>query len=534
MVSASDYGTPAIGFSKQNPVHNRLGKWVLEHPWLAGMLSTSDAWVAAAERWSSSTRNWVIAIAAIALLQSALVLGHWAWLDEWQALQIAVQSPNQAALIANLAYEGHPPLWYWILRTAAQILPLLWVLPVTALAIGLVTQGLILFASPFTRSEKLLLALSEPILFEFNTVSRSLTLGCMLVVLCAALWKSRLTWLPIILLPACDFLFGAISIALLLMLWRKPNWSWSAACVWALAGLAAAFTMIPAPDIEPALAPGNPVEAFGQFLVQLGALLFPFQFQGFIPSWKGTSFFLIAPYAGPAFLWFAWRQFADARWARSLFYGFVGVSLATSMAVYTLSTRHLMLIALLLIVLEWILRLQRDRPTSRGFRLWLLAGAVGGVLTAAIALVVPFNTAHIAARDLERLGLLRERLIAFPQDNAHGIPALSGVLVENPSRNCRQSFVRWDTRINAETPLEMMHQLQALRARKGRSYILTNIDLYFVPATLAAPVYRSPRGYDGTRFWVYLIGRDYPRKPAPTTPCVAGLRPFRAIASIAP
>ena len=66
---------------------------------------------------------WLTAVFTVIALQAALVLNHRAWLDEWQALQLSLQSPGLAALLDNLRYEGHPPLWYLLLRGASAILP---------------------------------------------------------------------------------------------------------------------------------------------------------------------------------------------------------------------------------------------------------------------------------------------------------------------------------------------------------------------------------------------------------------------------
>lgn len=66
---------------------------------------------------------WAFAagVAAAAVLQVALIATHDYFVDEWQAVQIAVQSPDLAALLASLRFEGHPPLWYLLLRGLAAL-----------------------------------------------------------------------------------------------------------------------------------------------------------------------------------------------------------------------------------------------------------------------------------------------------------------------------------------------------------------------------------------------------------------------------
>ena len=91
--------------------------------------------------------GWPLAVGAVFFLQILLILHHQPFVDEWQALQIAVQSPDFSSLIANLRYEGHPLLWYLVLRAVSDIVGPHNALMVTSLGLALTTQGLILFAA---------------------------------------------------------------------------------------------------------------------------------------------------------------------------------------------------------------------------------------------------------------------------------------------------------------------------------------------------------------------------------------------------
>ncbi|MCB2089703.1 MAG: hypothetical protein KDD98_12870 [Sphingomonadaceae bacterium] len=508
---------------------NQLAQGILDHPLLARLLAGSESAYAIANRFLARAPIWAAAILFVFALQAALTLSHWPWLDEWQALQIALQSPDQAALFENLSYEGHPPLWYWMLQAMAQLVPTIWVLAAIALLLGLTTQALILFKAPFQRAERLALALTEFILFEFNTISRSLTLGVMLIILALVLWRSRLAWLPIILLPLCDFLFGVISGIFMLLRWRRTGWSWAGFVLWLASSAFAAYTVIPAADMTPAMASRGVLFEIGSFLARSGTLFLPFQFELFEPAWNGTAFFLLAPIFWIGFYWFAWRQFAGLPAMRLLLVGFVLLCAAFSVLVYPLSPRHLMLIAILLISLLWIARQDHGRKPNAAFRLWIGANALAGLATALFAFLVPFDTAHIAARDLDRMGLLESRLIAFPQDDAQGIPALTGKPVEHPGKPCLQSFVRWDSPVQSRSEEAVKASLEQIGKAKGRSHIVTNLDLDYLPASLAQKVYRSPRGINGLQYRVYLIARDQPIRPPPTALCIPGIKQIRAL-----
>ena len=69
-------------------------------------------------------RNWrfAIAVAACFGVVLAIRLGrHGLWRDELQGWTIVRSSATPWALLHNLRYEGHPPLWYLVLWLPAHI-----------------------------------------------------------------------------------------------------------------------------------------------------------------------------------------------------------------------------------------------------------------------------------------------------------------------------------------------------------------------------------------------------------------------------
>lgn len=82
---------------------------------------------------------WFASVLALFALQIALIVTHEPWLDEYQAVQLAVQSPDIGTLFDWLRYEGHPPLWYLILRGLAHCMEPLLTLKVAALMCAAIT-----------------------------------------------------------------------------------------------------------------------------------------------------------------------------------------------------------------------------------------------------------------------------------------------------------------------------------------------------------------------------------------------------------
>ena len=122
---------------------------------------------------------WVPCVCGVVVLQIALILHHEPFVDEWQALQIAVQSPDLASMLANLRYEGHPPLWYLLLRGLAMVVGPQAALPAASLIFALASQCLILFRAPFPRWLRLaLVVLRLLVLLLVATVFHHRLQGC--------------------------------------------------------------------------------------------------------------------------------------------------------------------------------------------------------------------------------------------------------------------------------------------------------------------------------------------------------------------
>lgn len=472
---------------------------------------------------------WVGAIFAVLALQCALIASHWPWFDEVQALLIALQSPGLPDLFANLRYEGHPALWYLFLRVLGLVLDPQWVLPVAVAIPALIAQACILFRAPFSRAERLLLASGEILLFEFFTISRSASLGVCLVIVAVTFWRKRGVWLAIAALPLCSFLFGIVSLVLIGLRAAERRLAWAGLALWAACSAFAAWTVRPEPDIVPALAPQGPILEAAQFALRLGGLLLPIQASGTTLQWDGDPPFALGIVLGIGFLALVWHVLRHARLQRGLLFGFILFLFGFSCLVYPLPIRHMMLIAVLLVALVW-LAAAGGKPVSDGFRLWLLGGSVCGLLVAAIGLTRPFDTAHLAVREIERRGLTGDPWMAFPDSRGPGVPInlLNGIEFERPEARCRQSFVRWNHRSSLRDPEDLVTYLRSEAHRRGRFYLVSQFALDAAPRDLAQPLASIPAGYNGVAYHLYAIAPDRPLSTAPVPRCAGPLRPLSA------
>jgi glycosyltransferase involved in cell wall biosynthesis len=117
-------------------------------------------------------------------------LHHEPWGDEVHSWNIAKASGNFLDLIANRRYEGHPPVWYTMMWTAAAFSHQLIVLQLTHWLIAAAVVWLVLFKSPFPFSTRALLPFGYYFLFEYGILSRNYAPGVLLAFcLCLALRK---------------------------------------------------------------------------------------------------------------------------------------------------------------------------------------------------------------------------------------------------------------------------------------------------------------------------------------------------------
>lgn len=458
-------------------------------------------------------------------LQAALVITHIPWLDEWQALQIAVQSPDLGALLDNLHYEGHPPLWYLLLRTATSIFGAGSALVVVQLPIAIGMQSLILFRSPFERVERLLIASSFFILFDFGTLSRSLSLGVLLVIAAIAFRRTRIGWVVIALLPMADFLFGVLSLICIAIRWRERTLWFPGMLLWLMCALFAAWTVVPAPDVVPAFHPSTPIHDLGVYLVRLSVLLVPLHVADGTLQWNNPLPIALAMAAGPLFLLFGDRMCRQIPLHRLLFHAMVATTLAISVAVYPLAIRHLSLIALLLILLKWRERDIGEVPDA-GFRIWLYAISACGLITAAVNLTQPFDTVYQAAAAIRKAGLIDAKWAAFPASRGQGVSAITGIEFARLPSGCTQSFMRWNLPDTIEQPADLDRALRAVAAHRGRFYLLSDLDLGKLHSDLLRQFAHIRPGYDGQSYNLYVVAPGLPERPGRLPRCLPARRPL--------
>ncbi len=139
------------------------------------------------------TARWVAAAAAVlyAAIVVVTIAHHEPWRDEVVPLSMARDADTLPDLAAALAFEGHPLLWYGLLRGAHAAVGEAWVLKALNAAFAVGAVSLWLLRAPLPLWLRCLFAFSTIPLYQYGVVSRSYALGMLLVFAFCALHPRR-------------------------------------------------------------------------------------------------------------------------------------------------------------------------------------------------------------------------------------------------------------------------------------------------------------------------------------------------------
>jgi len=209
-------------------------------------------------------QHWILLGGYVALIV-LLSFYHEMWRDEVRALSVAIDSPSWGAMLADLRHEGHPAVWYSILRAGYGVTHSNLVLPVAALAIAAAAAYVILRFAPFPLWLRALAVFGAFLGYELSVVARNYGIGVLLLMAGCVLFRER-ERRPLLLAFALALLantsvHAAIASAIMLALWltdlmdKKRRAGLTS--LWGLAGVAiviagiviAWLTARPTPDM---------------------------------------------------------------------------------------------------------------------------------------------------------------------------------------------------------------------------------------------------------------------------------------------
>ncbi|WP_179613637.1 hypothetical protein [Rhizobium leguminosarum] len=122
-------------------------------------------------------------------LASALCWSETVWRDEVRALSLALQGDNFADMLRQLHGEGHPALWYILLRAAYVVVGSPVVLKVVALVVAGAAAYLLVFRLKLPLPIMLLSLFGSFSIFEYAAMSRNYGISMLVTFLIVLIWE---------------------------------------------------------------------------------------------------------------------------------------------------------------------------------------------------------------------------------------------------------------------------------------------------------------------------------------------------------
>lgn len=147
---------------------------------------------------------------------------HVFWRDEVRAFSLALSGSNSIEMLRAVHGEGHPALWYLILRDAYDLFPSREVLPIAGAVIGIAAMALVIFLSPFRTIIVAAIMFSVYGAFEFVVMARNYGLSVLLMFGLAAVYQRvrNSLWFGLILAILCNTNVPSCLLAAAFLLFR--------------------------------------------------------------------------------------------------------------------------------------------------------------------------------------------------------------------------------------------------------------------------------------------------------------------------
>jgi hypothetical protein len=114
---------------------------------------------------------------------------HAVWRDEVRALSLALQGRNVFTMLVGIHGEGHPAVWYLLLRGAHALVAGPESLEVVSISVACAAVLLLLLRSPFSLPIIALFLLGHVSIFEYSVMARNYGISMLLLFLFAAIYE---------------------------------------------------------------------------------------------------------------------------------------------------------------------------------------------------------------------------------------------------------------------------------------------------------------------------------------------------------
>ena len=179
---------------------------------------------------SRATVLWCLVIfAAWAAVVAVAELHHEFWRDEVRALSLALDADSLLSIPATIHGEGHPALWYLLLRISYEIFGTKAVLPLLNLLIAAAAIIIFLWRAPFSLWWKALFVFSAIAIYEYSVMARNYSIAMLLMFIYTTVYtapRGSPLWLILILFFLTQtHVIAALLIPFYLFIWLSDWWS---------------------------------------------------------------------------------------------------------------------------------------------------------------------------------------------------------------------------------------------------------------------------------------------------------------------
>lgn len=421
---------------------------------------------------------------------------HLLWADELHAWGLTLGSGSLPALFHNLHYEGHPGLWHLLLWIPSRLSASPDGMRIVAFLLAAAILLLIGVASPFSRTEKILLLSNYFVVWEYTAMARNYGIGLLLAMLYAMARRSGRSPLLVGLLLgamantnvyalflsgflALEFLWAGTAGADRPLLPALTRLLPGGALYLALVAISVATFFPPADISHHAVVPGGtdqgPMARLGTMALRTLVapfvpvdLSFPASF-AFPGNGLGQGRRLIAALILlPAILAAQWTVLRRAKPMAVALAATAAVSIVFPYLIYPSAIRHMGVLFIGFVTAWWIVRGQLP---ARSWPLLVLLslGAAGGATAVAGQWMRPFAINDQAA-DFLREGPAAALPLAGDSDMRTEPVA---ILLHRPFYSldclCQDRFVRFLNRRDSYEPAMVPDRLAALADQLGRA-----------------------------------------------------------------
>jgi hypothetical protein len=399
-----------------------------------------------ANRASAERVPRIALLVAWALFAGFLACHHVPWRDEVRAFSIALQGDDVVEMLRGLQGEGHPAIWYLLLRGAHFLSGVREALPATAFLIASAGMALLALKAPLRIGTIALFMLGGLAVFEYSVSARNYGISMTILFAIAALyprWRDRGVLIGLLLALLCNTNVPATFLAAALLgfwlvelvgeeglSWHRKYALWLANAAIAAAGAAICFVTV-FPTVHDAASLDHPGG------IGIGAVLHALATPGTAFRDLGAPWMVGTSLAAAMVTILLAGSLAGLARAPAAFLAGLGVTLFFQLfyqLVYPGSYRHEGLLIVFLLALHWLVAAGRGGRWPAAWRqradrmLGRLAGAGGVMFALLLALQLPTTLAYLSttangipysragdlAALLEREGLGNAVLIADP------------------------------------------------------------------------------------------------------------------------